>query len=138
MKENAPERYPFEGLPEEQVQERLAAYEKTKQDAAEARKEFRIGIVDVPQPGKAYIRFELPEGQLARGFSFGDDERGGDVLEVRNGALIELGKKGLPVNPVLRQRVESGELDVSVFPRVETLETQAEGEKKEGPAEAAA
>lgn len=108
---------PFEGLSEEEIAERIDAYENAKREAAEARKEFRVGITETPQIGKTYVRFDFPEDQRTRGFTFGDDERGGDILQVPNGAYVELDAKGFPVNPVLRDLVEKGELDLSGFPK---------------------
>lgn len=135
MNELRPEQRPLGGTPEEKIGRMFDVLKQREKDAPEARKKSWEGIVEAPQSGRTYVRFTLQEGQLGRGFTFGDDERGGDVLEVPNGAFIELDKKGLPVNPVLRERVESGELDLEAFPRLKGSETQADGEDTQGTAE---
>lgn len=137
MNERIPEQHPLGGSPEEKIRRMFDILKQRAKDAPEARKKSWEGIVEVPQSGKTYIRFTLQEGQLARGFSFGDDEHGGDTLEVPNGAFIEIDKNGLPLNSVLCKLVELG-YDLDSFPRVKSPEEDANGEKKGGQAEAAA
>lgn len=99
----------------EGAEERIAMFDAAKTEAAKAGERFRQGITDEPQEGKRYMRLALPEGTKAVSLTFVSDH-GGDTLDIQNGRLIEIDKKGVPVNPIIRDFLQRGEFPYTLTP----------------------